>query len=257
MTDAGRSPTQAGFTLLEVMVALSILAVTLVAIGGINANSFESSNYARSITVATMLARSKMIDIEMEVQKDGFTDSDKEYDGDFSEEGYESMKWEATVRPIEVDVGKLLGPLLGGDIGGDGTVGGDRLPDQMQAMLAGLNGSSVEDVANQPQELGQLQALMQNGGIELVFKQVGETLSNSIREITLEITWGREGIDEESIKFVQYVTTTGRLSIPPSQLAPGALTPGGRGSPNAVPPTLPGGLTNPARIPPRLTPGGR
>ncbi|MEL7371109.1 MAG: prepilin-type N-terminal cleavage/methylation domain-containing protein, partial [Myxococcota bacterium] len=33
-----------GFTLLEVMVALSILAVTLVAIAGINANSFESSN---------------------------------------------------------------------------------------------------------------------------------------------------------------------------------------------------------------------
>ena len=61
------------------MVSLSILAVTLVAISGINANSFESANYARAITVATLLARSKMIDIEMEIQKDGFTDSEKEY----------------------------------------------------------------------------------------------------------------------------------------------------------------------------------
>ncbi|MEL7370492.1 MAG: hypothetical protein AAFN74_16350, partial [Myxococcota bacterium] len=230
-----------------------ILAVTLVAIAGINANSFESSNYARSITVATMLARSKMIDIEMEVQKDGFTDSEKDYDGDFSEEGYESMKWEAIVRPIEVDVSKLLGPLLGGDT----EVAGDKLPDQFKSMIAGLNGSSVEEVGGQNQQLGQVQDLLQNGGIELVFKQVGETLANSIREITLEIKWGRPGIDEESLKFVQYVTTTGRLSLAPSQLAPAGLTPDGRGSPTAVPPTLPGGAANPGRITPRFVPGNQ
>ena len=91
--------------------------------------------------------------------------------------------------------------------------------------------------------------------MELVFKQVGETLSNSIREITLEIKWGRQGIDEESIKFVQYVTTTGRLSIPASGLTPASLTPGGRGSQSAVPPNLPGGGANPARFPTRLQPG--
>ena len=240
-----------GFTLLEVMVSLSILAVTLVAIAGINANSFESSNYARAITVATMLARSKMLDLEMELQKEGFSDSKKEFKGDFSDEGNESMKWNATIRPIEVDVGKLLGPLLGGDA----EVAGDKLPSQMQSMIAGLNGSSVEQVAGQGQELGQLKDLMQNGGIELVFKQVGETLSKSIREITLEITWGRKNIDEESIKFVQYVTTSGRLSVAPSQLVPASLTPGGRGAQNAVPPLLPGGGTNPGAFPPRLVPG--
>ena len=243
-----------GFTLLEVMVALSILAITLVAIAGINANSFESSNYARSITVATMLARSKMIDIEMEVQKDGFSDSEKEYDGDFSDEGYESMEWQATVRPIEVDVSKLLGGLLGGDAE---EIAGDKLPDQMQSMLAGLNGSSVEEVAGGSQEVGQVQQLLNNGGMELVFKQVGETLSKSIREITLEITWGRKGIDQESIRFVQYVTTTGRLSIAPSGLVPASLTPGGRGSPSAVPPTLPGGGANPGRVPTRFVPNPR
>ncbi|NJK88601.1 MAG: prepilin-type N-terminal cleavage/methylation domain-containing protein [Myxococcales bacterium] len=61
-----------GFTLLEVMVALSILALALTSIAGINANSFESSNYARGLTVATLLARAKMLDIELELQKDGF-----------------------------------------------------------------------------------------------------------------------------------------------------------------------------------------
>ncbi len=235
-----------GFTLLEVMVSLSILAITLVAIAGINANSFESSNYARAVTVATMLARSKMLDIEMQVQKDGFSESDKEYDGDFSDEGYASMKWEASVRPVKIDVGQLLGPLLGGE----SDVAAGQLPGQMQAMLAGLNGTSVEDVAEQPQEIGEVKDLLQNGGIELVFKQVGETLSNAIREITLDITWGREGIDLESIRFVQYVTTDGRLSLAGSRAA-GALTPGGRGAPTGAPPLLPGGQLNPGRLQPR------
>ena len=239
-----------GFTLLEVMVSMSILAITLVAIAGINANSFESSNYARAVTVATMLARSKMIDIEMEVQKEGFSDSEKDFDGNFSEEGYESIKWEAVVRPIEVDVGQLLGPLLGGDT----EVAGDKLPGQMQAMIAGLNGGTVEEVSGDQQQLGQVQELMQNGGMELVFQQVGETLSKSIREITLEIKWGRKGIDEESIKFVQYVTTTGRLSIPASQLVSAPLTQGGRSSQTGTPPTLPGGPNNPGRFPNRLQP---
>ncbi len=239
-----------GFSLLEVMVALAILALALVAVSGINANSFESSNYARSMTIATMLARSKMLDIELEIQKDGFSESEQDFKGNFSEEGYESMRWRATVRPIEVDVSQLLGPLLGGDT----EIAGDQLPGQLSSMIAGLNGSSIEEVADAPQELGQVQELLNNGGMELVFKQVGETLSRSIREITLEIEWGRENIDLESIKFVQYVTTTGRLSVAPSQLTPASLTPGGRGSQNAVPPTLPGGAPNPAQIPGRLVP---
>ena len=229
------------------MVALSILAVTLVAISGINANSFESSNYARAVTVATLLARSKMIDVEMQVQKDGFSDSDKEYDGDFSDEGYSEMKWSASVRPVEIEVGKLLGPLLGGDT----EIAGDKLPGELQAMIAGINGESIADVGEQPAEVGQVKDLLQNGGIELVFKQIGETLSNSIREITLVISWGRKGIDQESIQFVQYVTTNGRLSLAPSQLPPGALTPGGREAPTGTPPTLPGGGLNNAR---RLVP---
>ncbi len=238
-----------GFTLLEVMVALSILAVTLVAISGINANSFQSSNYARAITVATMLARGKMIDIEMEVQKDGFSESEKNYNGDFSDEGYTSMKWEALVRPVEIDVNKLLGPLLGGDV----DVAGGQLPDQFKAMIAGLEGTSIDEVAGEQQGLGQVKELVQGGGIELVFKQVGETLSNSIREITLEIKWGRKGIDEESIRFVQYVTTNGRLSIRPGQFNPATLNPAGLGTnPNA---NQPANGNNNSRTPGSNTPG--
>lgn len=204
---------RAGFTLLEVLVSLAILALALAAIAGINANSFESSNYARFVTVATLLARSKMIDVEEELRKDGFGDSDKEFSGDFSEEGYPGVKWTATCREVEVDVGQLVGGLFGGD------VSPETLPDQMQSFLGAMRGEGTEELVD---SVGgsELSKMLGGGGMELIFKQVGETLGNSIREITLEITWGGKR-DEESISFVQYVTTTGRLAVPQVTLPAG------------------------------------
>lgn len=201
-----------GFTLLEVMVALSILSLALVTISGINATAFESSNYAKWVTVATLLARGKMLEVEEQLRKDGFGESDKEYDGDFSEEGYAAIKWRATCRQVEVDVNQLLSGLFGGE------VETEALPGQIQEFLGAMRGEGqnelVESVAG-----SDLSKVLGGGGLELILKQVGDTLSKSIREITLEIIW-KDGGYEESIKFVQYATTSGRLSVP---VAPAVL----------------------------------
>lgn len=230
--------TARGFTLLEVMVALSILALSLVAIAGINANSFEASNYAKHLTVATLLARSKMIDVEEELRDEGFGSDEKTFDGDFSEEGYPGMRWRAVARPVEMDVANLIGPFLGGE------VSSDKLPAEMQAFLGAMSGDLPaigEDASKLVDEVqgSDLKRLMGGEQMEVIFKQVGETLGNSIREITLEIEWGKEGVDLESVKFVQYVTTNGRLSLPQggAPTLPGAQTQGGRNPlQNLIPP---------------------
>lgn len=231
-----------GFTLLEVMISLAILALALATIAGINANSFESSNYARHITVATLLARSKMLDVEELLRKDGFSDSDKEYDGDFSDEGYSSMKWTATVRKVEVDVGQLVGGLFGGE------VQAENLPDAVTSFLGASKGESDVD----PSQLGavegnDLSQMLGGGMMEAMFKQVGDTLANSIREVTLEISWGSKQ-SAESLKFVQYVTTTGRLAMPQGIPDLSALTgqppgqrPGDRNEKTMSPSNLPKG----------------
>src|SRR5687768_8814743 len=124
-----------GFTLLEVMVSLSILALAIGAIAGINANSFESSNYAKHLTVATLLARGKMIDVEEQLRKDGFGDSEKTYDGEFDKEGFANFKWRAVCRPVEVDVNQLIGGIFGGD------VDPEQLPGQVGDFLSSMGGT--------------------------------------------------------------------------------------------------------------------
>ncbi len=233
-----------GFTLLEVMISLSILALALTAIAGINANSFASSNYARGLTIATLLGRSKMLDIEIELQKDGFSESDRKLKGDFSEEGYDSVSWEAVVRPVDVDVSKLVREFFGGEISAE------SLPDQMQAFFGATGGLEGDDPEGQEVPADQVRALLGGESIEFIFRQVSETLGNSIREIVLDITWGPEDYPE-TVRFVQYVTTTGRISAP-TGIDGTVRTPQTSG---AIPPTLPGGIPNPAAVP-NLNPTG-
>jgi general secretion pathway protein I len=54
---------QQGFTLLEVMVALAILAVTLVVIFSHQTASIEGGNEAKLITKATLLAQERMAEL--------------------------------------------------------------------------------------------------------------------------------------------------------------------------------------------------
>lgn len=204
-----------GFTFLEVMVSLSILAMTLTVLSGITANSFDSSNYAKFLTITTLLARSKMIDVEEELRKDGFGDDEKTFDGDFSEEGYPGIKWKAVCRPIEVDISSLVYSLLGGD------VDPEALPDTVSNFLGSTGGlppgtdvSAVTEAAGEAAGGADLNQLLAGGGLEPILKGVGETLQKSIREISLEITWKPSEKFEESVRFVQYVTTSGRLALP-------------------------------------------
>ena len=63
-----RSPRkQAGFSLLEVVIALAILALGLATLLDAQSSSLRSTGRTRELTIATLLARSKMIDIEKEL----------------------------------------------------------------------------------------------------------------------------------------------------------------------------------------------
>ncbi len=89
----------AGFTLLEVMVAVAILAMVLVTLLGVKNRSMEDVMLADHITTATMLAKRKMTEVLLSGQL-----SQKEDAGEFPEEEFTGYTWKqdiALIQPIE------------------------------------------------------------------------------------------------------------------------------------------------------------
>ena len=84
-----------GFTLLEVMIAMAIIAIALVAVFGSQSQSLSLANEAKFITTAALLAQSKMAEVETLSPGDLVSDS-----GDFGED-FPDYHWDLTVSDIE------------------------------------------------------------------------------------------------------------------------------------------------------------
>ena len=100
----GRRP-QRGFTLLEVMIAMSILAMALVALLGHEGVAIQMSDYSNRLSQATLLAQGKFLDVEHTLLTDGMDTLDDCRDGDFRDEGFRRFEWKACGYPLEVAEG--------------------------------------------------------------------------------------------------------------------------------------------------------
>lgn len=84
----------AGFTLLEVMVAMAIIAIALTAVLGSQSQGVSLANEAKFNTTAPLLAQSKMAEIEMADPADFADDS-----GDFGED-FPGYTWQLNVKDV-------------------------------------------------------------------------------------------------------------------------------------------------------------
>ncbi|TPV93378.1 MAG: prepilin-type N-terminal cleavage/methylation domain-containing protein [Myxococcales bacterium FL481] len=91
-----------GFTLLEVLVAIAILGVSLVSLSSSQVASMRATRYARGLTAASFLAEYQLLEIEEQMRKDGWTESDKEYNGTFADQGWPDIRYECLVDFIEL-----------------------------------------------------------------------------------------------------------------------------------------------------------
>jgi general secretion pathway protein I len=210
-----------GFTLLEVMISLAILAIALVALGDLNGGAVVMGAYARRATEATLLLRSKMVDLEEQLTKDGFSDFDDEKRGTFADEGAPGYAWRAEIlRPdVQLDASQLLG-LLG--IGPQAKGGSGAAQPQ---------GGLAQGLASAAQALGSAQgtganALAQSplGGVLQGQAQTFlETLKKSVREVRITVSW-QDGSQERSISASQQMVIlpemVGKAGQVPVQAAP-------------------------------------
>ena len=174
-----------GFTLLELMIAVFILAMAVAVLLGTQSTSMRMMGYANNTSVVTMLTRSKMQDIEYEVaqtvKKEGIKEKYEEtIDGDFRDQGYGDIKWSALIQSIELSddaatdcVDSVTKQIYGeGDEGG--TLSGNTTITQFLPMMVGF----------MPQIINQL--------------------GQRIRRITLTTTWEYLGV-EQTLTVSQFV----------------------------------------------------
>ncbi len=83
-----------GFSLLEVMIALAILTVSLLVLVQTQSAAVLLTNEAERTLVATDLARYKMSEVLLQLEKDGFQMSDVTEQGDFQDFGDDAMNLE-------------------------------------------------------------------------------------------------------------------------------------------------------------------
>ena len=263
-----------GFTLLEVVVAMAILGLALLAIFDLNAGAIASHAYAKRLTVATMLARSKMTDLEQELYDKGFDADDREVTGDFRNEGWDAFTWKAqilTPRTTEVSPDKLieslfnlppgqggisgLAALIGG--GRDGGIGGGNIAglgnlSQLSQTLGANTSQSGPSLGALPPgatAASGLSALGPFAGLaQTQMTQLLQQIQRGVREIHLTVSW-KEGKRTESIDLVNDVFSlrqgSDRNGTPGTPLSTSASTgvPGAPGTglpPGQLP--VPGGF---------------
>lgn len=148
-----------GFSLLEVLVAVSILGLGLTAILSAQAGAFSSAAHARNISVATGLLRCKMSEVEEHLYKDGFQETDESGSGPCCE-GDDNPNFRCTWRvdkpqfpeahfgELNLNAGLNLGsPSGGGTSGAPGQFGALGLLSQAGAGSPLAGASNIGDVA--------------------------------------------------------------------------------------------------------------
>jgi len=86
--------TGSGFTLLEVMVAVAIMAFVLISLLGLQSKGVQDVMLAEHITTATLLAKRQMTDATMVKPRLPLTE-----EGQFPEEEFKEYTWMKTISP--------------------------------------------------------------------------------------------------------------------------------------------------------------
>jgi prepilin-type N-terminal cleavage/methylation domain-containing protein len=224
-----RPTRRSGFTLLEVMVALAILAISVMVLIDAQTAAVEMREQGDEMVVGTLLARDIMTLVELRMEKEGFGELTITEDGDFRAEeyldGFEEHRWEYEVSRIEIDIGRIL-----------------DMVNQLMGMAE--DEGAVED------------ADMLTGGFSMESLGLDPTmftdeLSRFVREIRVRVYWcGEEGRREEGycgpdevVLITHIINPTGRVASAEDQEIGGLGGIGGIGGGAMTPGTEAGGST--------------
>ncbi len=252
-----------GFTLLEVLVAIAILGLGLSVILSSQVGLFSSAARTETLSQVTGLARCKMGEIEVKLDKDGYPIAEEDDEGpccgdDDDEQGPSRYTCSWKIQPIKLPDADMSqqgadGGMMGGDqdqgLGALGALaglqqsGGATLgADAGLSGLAGLLGGGSTGGSGMG---GGVQGGIASMVMGLVYPDLKPMLEASIRKITVTVHW-KEGRNDRKFEVQQYLTNPQQGGLQPE--APQGMT---GGPPGSIPTNAPGGTPAPT---PQRTP---
>ena len=195
-----RARQEGGFTLVETMIALAILAIGLGMMLRSTASNIFAAQRAQMMTSAVNLARGKMYDLEETLVTDGFPEMDQTDEGTFSEEGWPLISWKSEIVKIELpDMSTLQG--MGGQEGAESATGAPAAPaggGLLGGMLGGVGGTDPNSMAGA-------------GIMGTYYTLISDVLKDAIRKVSLTVTYDVAG-DHESFVVTCYFTDPGAIA---------------------------------------------
>ncbi|MBI2711859.1 MAG: prepilin-type N-terminal cleavage/methylation domain-containing protein [Bdellovibrio sp.] len=109
-----------GFTLLEVLIAIMIMAMALGSIIAIQGGAIVATARAKQMNIVAMLARNQMIETEFKFRGKTFEEMKKEDGGTF-DPPYQDYTWKSVAKEIQFPQLSALSPQKSEGKGGGGT----------------------------------------------------------------------------------------------------------------------------------------
>lgn len=160
----GSTSGEAGFTLLEVMIAIAIMLVAFASILMVESGSINTAARARKMNVVSMLAKNVMVEAERDMRGKPFNELKEETSGEFKEEAFQDFRWKRVIKEVKLPSLNMGG---GGDQEGGGDTGG------------------------------------QTREAEIMTRLLTNYLSKAVREVTVTVSW-KQGPGEQSFILSTY-----------------------------------------------------
>jgi general secretion pathway protein I len=210
-----------GFTLLEVLVAVAILGLSLTAILSAQAGAISGASHARYMSLSVGLARCKMSEIEQQLARDGFQETDVNDSGPCCE-GDETPNITCSWRiekpqfpeaSAELDLDTDIGS---GQLGALGALGKSEGGDQVVMPDAGIKGVAEALAGGGTGDL----ASMASGGMSsiasmvmsMVYPDLKTLFEAATRRATVTLTW-TEGVRSYDVTLVQWIADPKQAGI--------------------------------------------
>jgi general secretion pathway protein I len=193
-----------GFTLLEVLVAVSILGLGLTTILSSQVGLFSSASHGQNLTYAVGLARCRMNETELELLKNGLPLIDQSDEGPCCEDedqGRFRCSWK--IETIELPEASAIASADGGaELNPTDTSALDKLS-SLQGGLDGGVGSLTDLMAGG--ESGGGMGDMAAMAMGMVYPTLKPMFEASIRKVTVTVEW-KEGSNDRELSVTQFVT---------------------------------------------------